>query len=164
MFPEVICADVTKKTNAEKRPLWVVCGLNGNKESFPAMWAFLPNESRWIFDWLVGKAIPSLLGVDCLRRNVLVLTDEDIREFGAFEDRMGPGKLLPNSKLRLCAWHKLNRNLTNLIRVQSLDSNRRRAQEADRVSNAGQMALVHDHLCRRCARRGNHVQVAGCLS
>ena len=108
MYPEFSCSDVTHGTNAERRPLLLFCGLDGNREAFTHTWAFLPNQSRWIFDWFFGYACAALHKASALQRNYVHITDQDMQELGAFEDSIGT--VFINSRHRLCAFHKINRN------------------------------------------------------
>jgi len=115
MFPEVSCTDITEKTNAEKRPLILDVGKDGNNRNFTVLSAFLPSKARWIFDWYHGVAKPSLLSPLTLELNALNLTDEDEREIGAFKALCGVGGKYPNAASRLCTWHKVNRNLRKKV-------------------------------------------------
>lgn len=111
MFPEVSCTDITEKTNAEKRPLILDVGKDGNNRNFTMLSAFLPSKARWVFDWYHGVAKPSLLSPLTLQLNTLNMTDEDEREISAFKALCGGAGKYPVATSRLCAWHKINRNL-----------------------------------------------------
>ena len=108
MFPEFSCCDVTHGTNSERRPLLIFCGKDGNNNSFSHTWAFLPNQSRWVFDWFFSYAYPILHSSNVLQENRINITDQDAQECGAFIDSIT--SVFPNSKHRLCAFHKINRN------------------------------------------------------
>ena len=56
MYPEFTGSDVTFGTNAERRPLLVMCGKDSNDKAFSHTWAFLPSQSRWVFDWFFTYA------------------------------------------------------------------------------------------------------------
>ena len=108
MFPEFSCCDVTHGTNSERRPLLIFCGKDGNNNTFSHTWAFLPNQSRWVFDWFFSYACPILHSPSVLRSNRINITDQDAQECGAFINSIV--SVFPNSKHRLCAFHKINRN------------------------------------------------------
>lgn len=112
MFPEFIAADVTKGTNAEKRPLLLACGKDSSNHTFTSTWFFLPSEGRWVFDWAFGQAMPALHQQQTLARNRLFITDEDRQEYEAFTNLSiaVDGGPYPNSVHRLCAFHKNMRN------------------------------------------------------
>ena len=109
MFPEFTGSDTTEGTNSEKRPLQTCCGKDSNNKSFTHTHSFLPSKRRWVFDWFFGCAVPALHPAAILR-NVVNITDQDDKEYGAFCALVGEGKPYPVSYHRLCAWHKLNRN------------------------------------------------------
>jgi hypothetical protein len=119
MFPEVTSCDVTMKTNQEKRPFFMMVSKDSENKIFTNMWAFLPSQQQWVFEWLYGNAVPHLLPPEFCQGNLLGLTDQDMREYTALLNNTGPGKSLPNSTHRLCAWHKVNRGLGELRGVKS---------------------------------------------
>jgi hypothetical protein len=61
------------------------------------------------FYWFFGTAIPFLFPPEILKRNTLMLTDGDQKEYGAFTDSLQMH--YPNSKHCLCSWHLLDRGL-----------------------------------------------------
>lgn len=109
LFPEVMAADVTEQTNKEKRPLLLLGGLTSDNESFIFCQAFLPSMQQWVFHWFFNQAVPALFSPDILRRNKLMLTDGDSKEYGAFMD--AAPRHFPNSRHRLCYWHLMDRGL-----------------------------------------------------
>ena len=101
MYPEFHTADVTEKTNAENRPLMMLCGKTAENEAFTSTWVFMPSKCRWVFDWIFGSALPTLHSISTLERNNLIFTDEDDREVGAFDAcSIGVNSIYPNSKHR----------------------------------------------------------------
>ena len=108
MFPEFSCSDITHGTNSEKRPLLLFCGKDGDNKAFTHTWAFLPSQSRWVFDWFFSYACPVLHPSGVLRSNRIHITDQDAQECGAFIDSIT--EVFPNSKHRLCSFHKIYRN------------------------------------------------------
>lgn len=117
MFPEFTCSDTTHGTNAEKRPLILYCGQDGDNKSFTHTWAFLPSQTRWVFDWFFGYACPALHQREVLARNIIHITDQDFQEVGAFDSARA--LVYPRSKHRLCAFHKINRNFVKDGRYKS---------------------------------------------
>ena len=113
MFPELVCIDTVNKTNKEERPLAVFAAFDAFRKTFSFMWGFLPSESRWVFTWLMTQALPALQNKDTLERVSLVITDQDGQLVHAMAPAVGKGSRMKNAVHRLCAWHKLNRNLTN---------------------------------------------------
>ena len=69
---------------------------------------------RWVFHWIKATAAPALLTKHSLERNFIFLTDQDSKAFDAFD--AAQSKVYPNSKHRLCAWHKV----TNLVSLKGL--------------------------------------------
>jgi hypothetical protein len=51
MFPEVTSCDVTMKTNQEKRPFFMMVSKDSENKIFTNMWAFLPSQQQWVFEW-----------------------------------------------------------------------------------------------------------------
>ena len=123
MYPEMQTADVTKKVNAEKRPLFMMCGKTSSNEGYCGTWIYLPSESRWVFHWNMDIAVPSLHNSSTLSRMRVMLTDEDDRQVTAFDALHQPGQHYQSTLHRLCAWHKLNRNLAKSSDFASLVNN-----------------------------------------
>ncbi len=109
-FPEVICADVTLKTNSERRPLFVFAGKDSNFQTFTAFRAFLPSECRWVFNWLWNTVIREFFPSSALERVRLVITDGDENIYGPLENAIAR-RILPNCFATLCVWHKINRGM-----------------------------------------------------
>jgi len=132
MFPEFTCSDVTMKSNAEKRPLLLLCGKDSYNKAFTHTWAFLPSQSKWVFDWFFGFAVPKVhnLYPGTLTRNFINITDEDPQACSSFRNLCGgfdSWKVYPLSRHRLCAFHKLNRNFTRGPELYPLITQRRNA-------------------------------------
>ena len=96
-----------------ERPLQLLVGIDSNNETFPFAWAFLPSEAKWVFKWVIEGAIPHMLRPESLARVKVVMTDQDGQLVTAVERNVGLGKVFPGAVHRCCAWHKLDRNLTN---------------------------------------------------
>ena len=112
MFPEVLMFDVTYGTNTEARPLGVSASTNANMEVFTPFRVFMPSECMWVFDWIIGSAIPDLLGKEPLRRVQLFLTDGDPKIYRSFDKHQS--ELMPNARHGLCVYHLVTKGLEKL--------------------------------------------------
>ena len=124
MFPEFMGGDDTEGTNSEERPLYTLCGKDNMNTSYGHTWVFMPSKSTWVYSWIFRNALPVLHPGTALSRVQLFIMDACPQETRAAESVCGRGivgmktppsqrKTLPNAHLRLCAWHKINRNFTN---------------------------------------------------
>ena len=120
MFPEVMGGDCVSKMNRENRQVMHWTGLDSNNQAFTHTWVFLPSEAHWTFEWVVTNVIPHLHNRETLEKVQIVLTDQDGQLNDVVTKNTGPGSVFPNAKHRLCAWHKLDRNLTNKSSFSSL--------------------------------------------
>ncbi|EEC42816.1 predicted protein [Phaeodactylum tricornutum CCAP 1055/1] len=114
-FSEIMVADVTKGTNNSKRPLFLSLGKTSNQNTFTALWAFLPQQARWAFQWVWTQCIPQLLPKEGLRRMKLTITDGDQKEYGPFVDAIPT--FYPFCQHRLCHWHLLYRGDLRKIQI-----------------------------------------------
>ena len=123
MFPEFLGGDDKEKTNSEERPLYTFCGKDSTNKSFGHTWAFLPSKSTWVYSWLFNNALPTLHTPNALNRVQIFITDTCHQECVAAESVCGEGvhleKVLPKAYHRHCAWHKINRNLTEDAKYKS---------------------------------------------
>jgi hypothetical protein len=139
MFPDLMGSDVTNKINREERPLGVYTGLDSRNQSFSHTWVFLPQESKWALNWVKSSALRCLHSQDTLDKVRILLTDQDGQlGFVADHNTGKAGTVLPNAKHRLCAWHKLDRNLTNSTRFRGAVA----SNQHDDLSAAEWNALV----------------------
>ena len=106
MFPEVWFMDVTSGTNKEGRGLFLVAGKDSNNNGFTGVRIFLPSEQLWVFDWMFRDCLPSLIGVDIIKRNKLCLTDGDPQMYGALRAQQ-MRKDIWQGEHALCEWHFL---------------------------------------------------------
>lgn len=93
-------------TNREKRAFARFVGINGDRKNVPLVEALLPSGAAWVHNWLWTEALPRLLTVPPLRQLKFVTTDQDELCIGAINKAIG-AKLLGDSQIRLCAWHKV---------------------------------------------------------
>jgi len=106
-YPEVIAADVTSQTNSEMRPLFLLAGKTADNQTFIALAAFLPRQSRWVFDWIFRFAVPLLLPQTALERVNLLMTDGDEKEYNPF--LQVAETIYPQAAHGLCVWHIIDR-------------------------------------------------------
>merc|ERR1719464_1049736 len=79
---------------------------------FTSMRVFLPSECQWVFQWVIGSAMPTLLGSEPLRRTQIFLCDGDTKIYRSY-DHNKP-KVMPNSKQVICGFHLVNKGLERL--------------------------------------------------
>ena len=113
MFPSVLMFDVTFKTNNEKRPLGVFAGIDQNMDVFTPMRVFMPSECQWVFSWIIGVAMISLLEREPLSRTKFFLTDGDSKIYRSYDQHKST--VMPKSDHGLCDYHLVNKGLENLI-------------------------------------------------
>jgi len=112
MFPDYCGFDCTGSTNAEGRPLMQAVAIDSNFKNIPHTWAFLPSQSRWVFDWFFGTAMLALHQRTTLNRIRIMRTDQDDKEYGAIDSLREGGKLYTSALHALCAFHKNNRGFS----------------------------------------------------
>ena len=112
LYPEILMVDVTHGTNSEARPLFIAASLDANMKTFTPIRAFLPSECQWVFHWLWACAIPSLLGIETIRRTQLVLSDGDPKIYIPFDSVRE--KLYPSAIHGLCIYHLVTQPLQRL--------------------------------------------------
>ena len=74
MHPEVCCFDTTFGTNNEKKVLFTVAFLDGNKMPFNGARTYIPNEQRWMFHTLFKYCLPIFWGPTVRERMNLIMT------------------------------------------------------------------------------------------
>jgi hypothetical protein len=112
MFPEVLLLDVTFQTNNEGRPLAVTACPDSNMESFVPVRVFMPSQCKWVFGWIFGTAIPTLLGTEALERTQLVLTDGDPKIYDSFEEHRR--SFYPTAQHSLCMYHLVTKGIERI--------------------------------------------------
>jgi len=103
LFPEAASADVIFKTNNEKRPMKHICSKTSSNETFGGLYAFLPSQATWVFDYMWRVAVPALTDPRFRARNQQMNTDGDDKIYNPFIAQIP--RLYPNSKHRLCGYH-----------------------------------------------------------
>jgi len=112
LYPEVLQLDVTHGTNKEDRPLALTACPGPGLKYFTPLWAFLPSQCQWVFEWMFATCLPVLLGKESLQRTQLVLTDGDSKIYNAFGKHQR--QLYPHATHGLCIYHLVNRGLEML--------------------------------------------------
>jgi hypothetical protein len=95
------------QTNKEKRPLFIWGRKTGNNKTFSVMWAFMPSQCKWAFDWIFRTAIPQLMSSKALGRVQINMTDNDENEYGVF---VAVSVMYYGGAIHgLCVWHMVDR-------------------------------------------------------
>lgn len=100
MFPEVLMFDVTHGTNNEKRPLGIFASIDQNFEVCTPMRIFMPNECQWTMSWIIGAALPNILGKEPLDRTQIFLCDGDSKIYRSYDQHKE--EVMPNSEQICC--------------------------------------------------------------
>ena len=108
-YPDAVGFDVTNKTNKEERPQFRATVISSNNKNIPVWDAFLPSGSSWVFQFMFQDCFQYLFGNGTSEKVRICMVDQDPNCNGQLEDAIAMG-ILPNAKLRLCSWHKINRN------------------------------------------------------
>jgi hypothetical protein len=112
-FPNVVKIDTTFGTNDRSMPLLSVTGLNSNGNTFTIARAYIPNEQSWVFRWILSHALPQLLGVEAMKRIVVILSDGDSTEIAQINHLLD--ELCPQAHRLRCGWHLVDRGWERLI-------------------------------------------------
>lgn len=83
-FPEFLAADVTERTNREKRGLFLIVGQDGNNKTFVAFHCYISNAKLDTFNWIYNMAIPQLASRDITLGNEVFVTDGEDALFSPF--------------------------------------------------------------------------------
>ena len=119
LFPSVLGLDVVFGTNAEKRPQMRGTGKTASNKNLPLIDALLPSQQKWIFDWFINDALPSLLDRDALLQTKIILTDQDKELMGVIDSALkNKDKVYGGAVRRICKWHKVN-DLNRINRFKS---------------------------------------------
>lgn len=100
--------DVLEKTNRQRRSMFVVAGKDAKNKIFPALYAYMPSHAGWFFNWMFRYAIPTIYSKRVRDKNELMVSDEDIQQYGQFIEAIK--EYNPNLHLQLCGFHKLYRS------------------------------------------------------
>ena len=112
LYPEVLMIDVTYGTNSEGRPLGLTACFDPNMKSFTPLRVFMPSECCWVFRWIFGTAIPTLLGQQNLNRVLFLLTDGDPKIYESWNQVQK--EFYPYACHGLCIYHLILQPLQKL--------------------------------------------------
>jgi hypothetical protein len=112
-FPSVVKIDTTFGTNDRSMPLLSITGLNSNGQTFTIARAYLPNEQSWVFRWILSHALPHLLGVEAMKKIVVIISDGDSTEIAQINNLVDV--LCPQVHRMRCGWHLVDRGWERLI-------------------------------------------------
>ena len=105
MHPEFCAADTTFGTNNEKKELFTLAFLDGNKKAFNGGRAYLPNAQRWVFSMIFRDCLPHFWGKTICNNLRLLLTDGCSNEYLPFIKNCGLHNSFPNAVHGLCYFH-----------------------------------------------------------
>lgn len=74
-FPEIQMFDVTMKTNAENRGLFLATGIDGLGKIFIGLHCFMPNSKAITYNWIYTEAIIALWGEETVCEVQTIITD-----------------------------------------------------------------------------------------
>jgi hypothetical protein len=112
-FPSVVKIDTTFGTNDRSMPLLSITGLTSTGQTFTIARAYLPNEQSWVFRWILSHALPHLLGVEAMKRIVVLISDGDSTEISQINNLIDV--LCPQVHRLRCGWHLVDRGWERLI-------------------------------------------------
>ena len=107
MYPEVFYLDVTANTNKQKRDLFMMIVKDSNLQTFVGNLTVIPSGQRWVFDMIYKSFFIQLYGERSIENNRLVLTDDDMCEWGPLDDSINSVKCWQGSQHMLCMFHAL---------------------------------------------------------
>nr|CAN62918.1 hypothetical protein VITISV_029735 [Vitis vinifera] len=110
-FGDVLAFDTTYRTNAYKKPLVVLVGVNHHHQTVVFGCALLIDESVGTYEWVLGTFLDAMMN----KRPISVVTDEDKAMRKAIK------KVLPDTCHRLCSWH-LQRNAFTNVHIKDFSS------------------------------------------
>ena len=115
MFPEVFFMDVTCKTNRQNKPLFLMVVKDANGEAHIGNICILPSEKRWVFNEIFKTVFIELYGDATIRRNRLMLTDEDSAEVEPIMNSIATLEAYSRSEHMLCMFHALAKKFKELV-------------------------------------------------
>ena len=108
MYSEYVAMDMTFGTNLQKRPLFIVNGVDGNNKMKTFFRCFMPSKQAQAYRWVINKAMPTLLGgnLDSTFPQVsMIATDEEDALISTIRSQCRPAGIFPNSRHRLDKYH-----------------------------------------------------------
>ncbi|XP_034697356.1 protein FAR1-RELATED SEQUENCE 5-like [Vitis riparia] len=110
-FGDVLAFDTTYRTNAYKKPLVVLVGVNHHHQTVVFGCALLIDESVGTYEWVLETFLEAMMN----KKPISVVTDGDKAMRKAIK------KLLPDTCHRLCSWH-LQRNAFTNVHIKDFSS------------------------------------------
>lgn len=64
----------------------------------------------WLNNWCVSDAVPSLLDKEALKKTQIIVSDDDLQLYGAFQSSISShdSPYGVNARDRSCKWHKVS--------------------------------------------------------
>ncbi|KAL6329221.1 hypothetical protein AAG906_014831 [Vitis piasezkii] len=110
-FGDVLAFDTTYRTNAYKKPLVVLVGVNHHHQTVVFGCALLIDESVGTYEWVLETFLDAMMN----KKPIYVVTDGDKAMRKAIK------KVLPDTCHRLCSWH-LQRNAFTNVHIKDFSS------------------------------------------
>ena len=110
-FGDVLAFDTTYKTNAYKKPLVVLVGVNHHHQTVVFGCELLMDESIGTYKWVLETFLIAMMN----KKPISVVTDEDKAMCKAIK------KVFPNVCHRMCSWH-LQRNAFTNVHIKDFTS------------------------------------------
>ncbi|XP_034694589.1 protein FAR1-RELATED SEQUENCE 5-like [Vitis riparia] len=110
-FGDVLAFDTTYRTNAYKKPLVVLVGVNHHHQTVVFGCALLIDESVGTYEWVLETFLEAMMN----KKPISVVTDGDKAMRKAIK------KVLPDTCHRLCSWH-LQRNAFTNVHIKDFSS------------------------------------------
>ncbi|KAL4580522.1 hypothetical protein LXL04_016718 [Taraxacum kok-saghyz] len=110
-FPHVLLIDATYKTNKYNMPFVEIVGVTSTNKTFSIALAFIMNEKKESYDWVLPCLRSTL--ENCMHPRVIV-TDTDLALMNAC-------RVFPNAARLLCRWHiteNIRKNCRTLFNQQ----------------------------------------------
>lgn len=115
MFPEVFFMDVTCSTNRQNKPLFLMVVKDANGETHIGNISVLPSEKKWVFNEVIRTIFITLYGTETIKRNRLILTDEDSAEYEPVMNAINTTNAYSNSSHMLCVFHALAKKFKEMV-------------------------------------------------
>lgn len=107
-FPQSLSIDGTFKTvQVDNMTHLTVTTKNTLGKTVVVLRLFIPNESKWMFRYVLMVAIPNLLGKDICKKVRSIITDGDPQLCEIVDYAIQ--NLYTNAKRRRCTWHVIDR-------------------------------------------------------
>ena len=115
MFPEVFSMDVTCSTNRQNKPLFFMVVKDANGEAHVGNISVLPSEKKWVFNEIYKTIFIKLYGEETIKRNRLILTDEDSAEYEPVVNAIKTTEAYKKTTHMLCVFHALAKKFKEVV-------------------------------------------------